>query len=320
MKALRCISNKLRLVEIDLPPLPEGEALIRVLLAGICATDLEIVKGYMGFEGTLGHEFVGIVEECPSQPELAGRRVVGEINVSCGKCRWCLNGMSGHCPDRTVFGILGRDGAFAEYLHLPAGNLHVVPEDVTDKAAVFVEPLSAAFEISEQIHLKSDIYVLVIGDGKLAQLIVRMLAKHGCRVDVTGVSSVKLGRMGDIPHRVYLDDQPESMSYKYVIEASGSPSGWAAAVRAVEPRGTSVLKSTFEGGFNFIPAPLVINEITVVGSRCGSFGSALSSLSDSSIDVSGLIDGEYPLDRWREAFTKAREPESLKVLLRMGDA
>ncbi|MDP8241357.1 MAG: alcohol dehydrogenase catalytic domain-containing protein [Candidatus Hatepunaea meridiana] len=319
MKALRFKDKRTILQNITLPSLPIDEALIKVVLAGICNTDLEIIKGYMGFEGTLGHEFVGIVAECPSKPEFIGQRVVGEINAACGNCELCQQGLGRHCSDRAVLGILGRDGAFAEYLHLPVTNLHIVPDSISDQDAVFVEPLAAAFEITEQVRLRSEDTVLVIGDGKLAQLIVRVLALYGCRIDVAGISETKIRRMKDIPSRVYLNNNPPQLTYSIVIEASGSPSGWETAVNSVATRGTIILKSTYAGKFNLNLAPLVINEITVIGSRCGPFSTALSALEDR-ITISDLIDFEYPLDEWRDAFTKAREPETLKVVLRIGDA
>jgi len=316
MKALRFQNKQLSLHEIDLEPTLENEALIRVVLAGICATDLEIIKGYMGFEGTIGHEFVGIVEECPSSPELIGKRVVGEINAACGACVWCMKDLGRHCPERTVLGILGRDGAFAEYLHLPVENLHVVPESVTDRNAVFVEPLAAAYEMLEQIDIRRDATVLLIGDGRLAQLIIRVLTREGFQVDVAGISARKIERMKNLYRHAYIDELIAPDSYNIVIEASGSSSGWETAVRTVEPRGTIVLKSTVADAFSFNPAPLVIKEATVIGSRCGSFGKALGALS-TGMRVSDIIDSEYTLDEWQDAFEKARDPETLKVILRM---
>lgn len=316
MKALRYKNKQLKLHEIDLGHLPQKEARVRVLLAGICATDLEIVKGYMEFEGTIGHEFVGIVEECSSNQDLAGKRVVGEINVDCGKCAWCMKGLARHCPERTVLGISGRDGAFAEYLHLPAGNLHIIPENITDRNAVFVEPLAAVYEIIEQVDIKIEVPVLVIGDGRLAQLIVKVLDRHGYQVEVAGISETKIARMKGIPRRIYLEEPPPEAGFSVVIEASGAPSGWDKAVSAVEPQGTIILKSTYADAFEFNPAPLVINEITVIGSRCGPFEKALTALKNG-MRVSDLIDAEYPLEGWQEAFENAQEPETLKVIFRV---
>ncbi|MCF7809532.1 alcohol dehydrogenase catalytic domain-containing protein [bacterium] len=316
MKALRFINKQLELQEIDLKPTPENEALIRVVIAGICATDMEIIKGYMDFEGVIGHEFVGIVEECQTNPDLIGKRVVGEINAACGKCVWCMKGLGRHCPDRTTLGIFGRDGAFTEYVHLPVENLHIVPENITNRNAVFVEPLAAAYEILEQINIRTDVPVLLIGDGKLAQLIIRVLARRGCQIHVAGVSERKIERMNGLYSRVYIREFPMPDIYTIVIEASGSPVGWDAAVSTVEPRGTIILKSTFADAFSFNPAPLVIKEVTVIGSRCGTFGKALEALSGG-MRVSDLIDAEFTFDDWQEAFKKAHDPETLKVILRM---
>ena len=324
MKALRFGGGRLDLQDGPIPSTSEGEALIKVLLAGICATDIEIIKGYMGFEGTLGHEFVGIVQDCEVLPELIGKRVVGEINAGCGYCEWCRRGLSRHCPDRTVLGILGRDGAFTEYLTLPADNLHIVPDNIPDRSAVFTEPLAAVYEILEQIHLIPGTAVLVIGDGRLAQLIVRVLSRVGCQVEAVGRFESKLKRMKGFINRAYLNVPPPGRIYPFVVEASGSPKGWLSAVQSVEPRGTIVLKSTYAKNpgdpaqFDFNPASLVINEITVIGSRCGRFTPALAALSDG-LDPTPLIDGEYSLDQWEDAFNFARKPETLKVLFNIGD-
>lgn len=319
MKALQFIDKELHLNDVEMNHPREGDALVRILLAGVCATDLEIVKGYMGFEGTLGHEFVGIVEECRSDASLVGQRVVGEINVSCGECKFCRKDLGRHCPYRTVLGILGLDGAFAEYLALPVTNLHVVPDQVSNRDAVFAEPLAAAFEILEQVEIKPDRPALVIGDGRLAQLIVRVLDLNGITFDITGLSLMKIDRMKGIPRKVFLNDQPLMGSYKYVIDASGSPSGWETAVQSVQPRGKIILKSTYASGFDFNPAPLVINEISVVGSRCGPFENALAALSQGLV-LSDLIDAEFPLIQWREAVDRAGDPDTLKVIFRMSDS
>ncbi|MDP8228485.1 MAG: alcohol dehydrogenase catalytic domain-containing protein [Candidatus Electryoneaceae bacterium] len=317
MNALRFIDGHLGLQDGPIPSPSKGEALIKISSAGICATDLEIVKGYMGFEGTLGHEFIGIVQGCDDLPELEGKRVVGEINAGCGYCDWCRRGLSRHCPDRNVLGILGRDGAFAEYLTLPAENLHIVPDNVPDRSAVFTEPLAAAYEILEQVHLIPGTAVLVIGDGRLAQLVVRVLSRVGCYVEAVGRLENKLKRMKGFINRAYLNTPPPGRKYPIVVEASGSPDGWINAVESVEPRGTIVLKSTYAKGFDFNPAPLVINEITLIGSRCGRFAPTLAALSDG-LDPTVLIDAEFPLDHWEEAFTMARKPETLKVLFNIG--
>ena len=316
MKALRFLNDELALQSGPLPPVAEGEARIRVQLAGICATDLEILKGYMEFTGTLGHEFVGVVEECESLPEMVGKRIVGEINAGCGYCDYCRSGLDRHCPERTVLGIQGRDGAFEEFLSLPATNLHVVPDKVDNRAAVFTEPLAAAFEIVEQVHLKPGSTVLVIGDGRLAQLIVRVLSRVGCRVEVIGMSEKKLRLMKGYIAKAYLGSPPPGTKYPTVVDASGSPKGWETAISAVQPRGTIVLKSTYEESVDFNPSPLVIDEVTLVGSRCGPIAPALSALTDG-LDPTQLIDGEFELKEWEEAFALARNQESLKVLFKI---
>lgn len=319
MQSLRFEDGKLNLVETRLPDLPDKYALIRVSMAGICATDIEITKGYMKFEGTLGHEFVGVVERCEDMPELEHKRVVGEINLGCGYCDWCKNGVSRHCSERTVLGISGLDGAFAQYLQLPAWNLHVVPAQVEDRAAVFTEPLAAAFEILEQVHLKPGAPVLLIGDGRLAHLVSRVLSRSGCLVEAVGLKESKVRRMKGYVSKGYLNSSPPGRKYPVVIEASGSPRGWRTALQTVEPRGTIILKSTYQGGMNYNPSSLVVNEVKVIGSRCGPFVPAIKAL-ESGLVVTDLIDGEYPLAQWKEAFEKATSPESLKILFKMEDS
>lgn len=316
MTALILKDKQINITAVPPPEPAENEALIRVTLAGICATDEEMLKGYMNFSGVPGHEFVGVVEACDGMPELIGRRVVGDINVGCSHCEQCRRGFQRHCRDRTVLGIAGRDGAFAQYLVLPVWNLHQVPAAISDRAAVMVEPLAAAFEILEQVHLIPGTAVLLLGDGKLAQMIVRVLARAGCLVEVVGRHEAKVRRMKGFATKGYLNAPPPGRQYPVVIEATGSPRGWRVAVGAVKPRGTIVLKSTYTGGLNFNPAPLVVNEITVVGSRCGDFNAALAALADG-LKVEDLIDGEFRLDQYREAFARSGEPDSLKVIFKL---
>ncbi len=318
MKAIRIKNRRLGLCEIPTIQPADNEAKVRVLYAGICSTDMEILRGYGNFEGTLGHEFVGIVEECDSDPDLIGKRVVGEISSGCGHCEWCQRDMARHCPDRDVLGITGRDGVFAEYMTLPAWNLKVVPEAIEDRAAAMIEPLAAACEILEQVHLQPGTNILLIGDGRLAQLIARVMAHMLCRVEVVGKSESKVRRMKGCITRGYLNTQPPGKRYPVVIEASGSPRGWQTAVNAVEPRGKLILKSTYTGDLKFNPASLVVNEITLIGSRCGRFGPAISSLLKG-LPVTDLIDGEFTLDQWQEAFDFARRPETVKVLFKIGE-
>jgi threonine dehydrogenase-like Zn-dependent dehydrogenase len=288
---------------------------VRVLVAGICNTDIEILKGYMGFRGIIGHEFVGLVEEC-AEERLLGRRVVGEINAGCGRCDYCLKGLERHCPARSVLGILGRDGAMAEYLTLPVRNLHVVPDGVADEEAVFAEPLAAAFEISEQVHVVPSSRVLVMGDGKLGLLAamalglacadVTVLGKHGDKLEIAARRNLKTAMPGALAME---------RAYDVVVEATGTAGGLQTALGLVRPRGTVVLKSTVAGATEMNLSPIVIDEITVVGSRCGPFAPALRALSGRLVDVRPLVTGIFPFERAREAFERARQKGSLKVLL-----
>lgn len=317
MKALR-FDGELKVVHDAELPRREGEALVQVICAGICNTDLEIVKGYAGFRGTLGHEFVGRVVESPDN-SLVGRRVVGEINAGCGNCAWCLNGDSRHCADRTVLGIKGRDGALAEYLSLPQSNLIEVPESVTDEAAVFVEPLAAAFNIVEQVSIGSSSEVVVIGDGKLAQLIVLVLASTGCSITVIGKHKDKLDLARDFgAHSTHLDGALGSEwhgRFDVAIEASGSASGLANALRLVRPRGTIVLKSTHHGLAALDTSLVVVNELNIVGSRCGRFGPALSLIANGKVDPTPLISLRVSLDNGVFGFEQATLPSTMKVIL-----
>ncbi len=317
MKAL-VFDGKLELREVSLPVVSEKDALIRVRLGGICMTDLEIVRGYMNFRGILGHEFVGIVERA-GNPELLGKRVVGEINVGCGHCEFCLKGLERHCYNRTCLGIFRKDGAFSEFMTLPEANLHIVPDNVSDEAAVFVEPLAAALEILEQIHVEPAMETLIIGDGRLGLLVSMILRLTGCSMTVIGKHSEKLAifeKQGVAAVR--LDDINKlGKKYDLVVEASGSPSGWSTAIECVKPRGTIALKSTYHGEIKFNPAPLVINEISVVGSRCGRFAPALRLLKSGLVDPRLIITGIYPLDKAIEAFEKADHSKNLKIVIEM---
>lgn len=300
----------------DFPDPEPGESLVRITLAGICGTDLEILDGYMDYRGILGHEFVGVVEKS-HDANLAGKRVVGEINVGCRGCDSCMDGLERHCPDRTVLGILKRSGAFAEFLSLPDRNLHVIPDSVSDQQAVFVEPLAAAFEISEQIQLRPDWSVAVVGDGRLAQLIARAL-KLSCR-DITcfGKHQAKLAGLEKIRINTKIGIGPDDgYSFDLVVEAAGSHSGFSDAVKLVKPRGTIVLKSTVASKEGLDLAPVVVNEVTLVGSRCGLFRPAIEALAAGTILVDDLVDSTYPLENIYEAVKHARRPGSLKVLLK----
>ena len=299
------------------PLCPKGEALVRIKMAGICNTDLEITKGYMGFTGVPGHEFVGIVEKV-GEPfsHLAGKRVVGEINCACGECAYCLSGMKTHCPTRTTLGIAGRDGAFAEYITLPAENLLEVPAHVTDEEAVFTEPLAAAFEITEQVHVKPTDRVLVMGDGKLGLLSAFVLNLTQAELTLAGKHEAKLKLARDRHiQTVSVESLGDDRIYDVIIEATGTAGGIKQALGLVKPRGTIVLKSTVAESTEISLTPVVVDEIKVIGSRCGPFGPALRALSSGLIDVKPLITAIYPIDKAVEAFQRAADKESLKVIL-----
>ena len=290
-------------------------ALVEVHFAGICSTDLQIIKGYMGFTGVPGHEFVGTVSEGPG--ELAGKRVVGEINFACGKCGSCALGLGRHCPNRSVMGILNADGAFAEYLSVPVANLHQVPPAISDEEAVFAEPLAAAFEILEQVQVSPGDEVLVLGDGKLGNLCAQVLRLTGAKVTVLGKHEDKLKLVKRAGVRTILLKDWQTRLFDIVVEATGSASGLELALSAVRPRGTLVLKSTIAGNHQVSLAPVVINEINIVGSRCGLFLPALEALEEKRVAVTPLIERVYPLDDGIQAIHNAGKSGARKVLLSM---
>lgn len=316
MKALVFDGRLALRTDYAMPVRPPGEALVRVRLAGICNTDLEIVRGYMGFTGVLGHEFVGEVVEA-DDPEWRGRRVVGEINCPCGVCGLCRRGLGRHCPKRTVLGIQGRDGAFAEFLLLPLENLHVVPDSVADEDAVFTELLAAAFEIPEQVHLRPSDKVAVVGDGKLGSLVAQVLALSGCDLVVAGLDEGKLARIRAMGLRTARPGEIEDRRMDLVVDATGSSRGFESALRMLRPKGTLVLKSTVAETSQLHLAPLVVDEITVVGSRCGPFEPALRALENGRVRVRQFIEDRVAFDRATDAFEQASKPGSFKVLLDM---
>ena len=318
MKALRFSGGKLALAEIA-PPNKPAEALVRVLKSGICNTDLEIVRGYAGFQGTIGHEFVGVVERSDESPHLEGKRVVGEINAGCGNCPRCHAGDPRHCPERTVLGIVGRDGAHAEYLQLPSRNLIEVPGNVTDDQAVFTEPLAAAYGLTEQIELLPETKVAVMGDGKLGLLCAMALALLSRNVSIIGKHSLKISiAQKSNAEGFLLSSVTAAMSNRFdvVVEASGSESGFSTALDLVKPRGKIVLKSTFQGMSVWAASRVVVDEITIIGSRCGRFAPALDLLKRGLVNVENLIDDEIPLAKGVAAMGRAAEKGALKVILK----
>jgi 2-desacetyl-2-hydroxyethyl bacteriochlorophyllide A dehydrogenase len=297
-------------------PISSGnDIIVKTGLAGVCSTDLELIAGYYPYSGILGHEFVGEVVEARGRPELAGQRVVGEINIHCGDCSQCRAGRVTHCENRKVLGIHDHNGAFAEFLTLPASNLHVVPSGITDRQAVFTEPLAAALEITTQLHVDPNDRVLVVGAGRLGLLVVQVLLLSGAQVDVV------VRR----PERVELIESwgasviwPEEVSHRYydiVADTTGNPDGFTIARKAVRPRGTLVIKSTYAGDLTLNMSSIVVDEISLVGSRCGPFEPALNLLANGVIDTESLISAFYPLDQGLDALDYAAKPGVLKVLL-----
>ncbi len=313
MKALCWDGERLSLIDRDDPHAGADEAVVRVSLAGICNTDLEIARGYMGFRGTPGHEVVGTVIAGPSQ--WIGARVVAEINFACGSCDWCRRDLGRHCPQRRVMGILGADGGFAEYVAVPVANLHRVPESIPDRCAVFAEPLAAAYEMLEQVAIGPGVTCTVLGDGKLGLLCAQVAAAAGAEVIAVGKHADKLRLLQARGIRTVELGEWDAAPADVVVEATGSARGLGAAIAATRPRGTIVLKSTVADRLSLDLAPLVINEISVVGSRCGRFAPALQALEADAIDVTSLIADTLPLQRGVEAFERAAQPGMLKVLL-----
>ena len=301
-------------------PMPEpkqGEALIKVNTIGICNTDYEITKGYMGYKGILGHEFTGIVEKAENK-KLIGKRVVGEINCGCGKCEWCAQGLERHCFNRSTLGIWQREGCFAEYVALPEKNLLEIPDNVSDEEAVFVEPLAAALEILEQIHIPPYKKVVVLGDGKLGLIIALSLNASGLDVTLVGKHKEKLAIAEAQGVKIkLLNDLKIEKAYDFVVEATGSITGFETSLALTKPRGTLILKSTIAASKEFNLAPIVIDEITVLGSRCGQFAPALRMLANKRIDVKPLISDIYPIDKSIEAFERNKEKSSIKVLVKV---
>jgi alcohol dehydrogenase len=318
MLSVHLESGRVEVRRQPLPRVPQGFARIRLLAAGICSTDLELQRGYYGFSGTPGHEFVGEVTAVSGNgADWIGRRVAGDINLACGRCDWCARGLGRHCPTRTVLGIVKHPGAFREFLTLPIHNLHRVPDSISTEQAVFVEPVAAACEILDQVKIPKGDPVALLGDGKLGLLVAQVLQAHGARVHLFGRhrDKMRLVEMAGVTTEILPKKLPDRV-YRWVVDATGSPEGLRAAVAMCEPRGTIILKSTVHGLVTIDTAPVIVNEVTLVGSRCGRFEPAIRLLASGKVNVSPMISAEFPLDRAPEAFESAATKGVLKVLLR----
>ena len=316
MLAVHLESGRVTLQRQPLPRVPEGFARIRMLAAGICSTDLELQRGYYGFSGTPGHEFVGEVTEAEDKSWI-GVRVAGEINLACGKCEWCKRGLGRHCPTRTVLGIVKHPGAFREYLTLPLHNLHKVPDSIPTDHAVFIEPMAAACEILDQVKIPKDSSVAVLGDGKLGLLVSQVLQANGSKVHLYGKhrDKMRLVEPAGVTSEILPNKLPIA-AWQFVVDATGSSAGLKVAVSMCVPRGTVIMKSTVHGLVSIDTAPAIVNEITLVGSRCGRFEAALPLLAAGKVKVGNMISEEFPLDRAPKAFAHAAKKGVLKVLLR----
>jgi alcohol dehydrogenase len=315
MLAVHLENGGVSMRSLPTPPRPEGYAMLRLLAGGICNTDLELQRGYYGFAGTPGHEFVAEVVASDTQ-ELTGKRVVGEINLACTHCEWCRRGLGRHCPTRTVLGIVNQPGAFSEFFVLPERNLHVLPDDLPAERAVFLEPLAAACEILEQVAIPPGEKVAVLGDGKLGLLIAMVLNAHGYKVQQFGHHKAKLAISAGagVATEVTIGPLPKA-AYDFVVDATGSPAGLRSAAAMTRPRGTLILKSTVHGEVPVDTAPIIVNELTLVGSRCGRFEAALPLLSHPLVRVEEMIADRFPLAEAPQAFARAAERGVLKVLL-----
>jgi len=313
MRALWLENNQISFRNVP-QPRKANEALVKIRKAGICSTDLELVKGYYPYTGILGHEFVGEVVEA-DDASWTGQRVVGEINVVCNECEQCLNGRPTHCEKRTVLGIVNRNGTFAEYTTLPLANLHRVPASVPDEMAVFTEPLAAALEIQQQIQIRPSDRVLLVGAGRLGQLIAQTLALTGCDLRVVARYAHQQNLLGARAIRVITEEEIQPWRWDVAVEATGSPAGFSLARQAVRPRGTLVLKSTYNGNLDVNFSSIVVDEINIIGSRCGPFEPALRLLESRQVDPTILIANEFKLADALKAFERAAEMGVLKVLV-----
>lgn len=311
MLAVHLENGVVSLRDIPLPQRPPGFAMLRLLVGGICNTDLELQRGYYGFAGIPGHEFVAEVIEAHT-PGLVGRRVVGEINLACTECEWCRKGLGRHCPHRSVLGIVQQPGAFEEFFVLPERNLHVLPDGIPSQRAVFAEPLAAACEILDQVAIPCGETVAVLGDGKLGLLVALLLNAHGYPVHHFGHHANKLGISAAVG---VMTDPPPGATYDWTVDATGTADGLRKAAAITRPRGTVILKSTVHGTVGVDTAPIIVNELTMVGSRCGRFEASLPLLEQGTIPVERLIAGSFPLREAPRAFARAAEKGVLKILL-----
>ncbi len=301
--------------QIPTPAPAAAEALIRVRLAGVCSTDLELVRGYYPYTGVPGHEFVGEVVNSPSEPSWVGKRVVGEINIACGGCTMCQSGLPRHCEKRRTLGIHEWNGVFAEFLVLPLANLHLVPENIPDQAAVFTEPLAAAYEILEQTRLDPTESVLVIGAGRLGQLVAQVIQQTGCKLEVLVRHSKPRQLLAQRNIRTLTEQELRAKKYDLVVEATGSPDGFSLALNSIRPRGRVILKSTYKGDMQANFSAVVVDEVTLIGSRCGPFEPALKLLSEGQVDPLPLVEAVYPLEQGLAAFEQAGLTGVLKILI-----
>ena len=315
MQAVHLEEGRVSVKEVAVPARPSGYALIRVAYAGICNTDLELQRGYYNFAGIPGHEFAGDVVEADSA-KWHGKRVAGEINFACGTCSWCRRGLQRHCPGRTVLGIVGQPGAFAEFVLVPERNLHEVPREIPIEHAVFIEPVAAACEILDQVTISPGSAVAVLGDGKLGLLLAQVLHVHKLKVTQYGRHSDKLKISSDYGIETSTSRDRPRKEFAYVVDATGSPDGLKEAVAMCQPRGTVILKSTVHGEVPIDTAPVIVDELTLIGSRCGRFAPAIALLRGGRVRVDRLISGEFDLNEAPAAFRQAAEKGTLKILLK----
>jgi len=315
MQSLVLSKGRLQFKEIEVPTLSVGEVLLKVIKAGICQTDIELTKGYMDFNGVIGHEFVGRVVES-GRKDLLGKRVVAEINCACGECASCIRGNKNHCLHRTVLGILNKPGIFSEYAALPMENLHIVPESISDTAAVFIEPLAAALRIPQQIRVEDKERVLVMGDGKLGLLVAQVMKLHSKFVWCSGRHKRNLSLLKGKGIQIWDEkDEGGSQNFNLIVDATGNPESLAQALQRLSPQGRLVLKSTYHGDHGLDISKIVVDEFHIIGSRCGPFSDAIEILKHKTIDVEELVDGDYPLSCGIEAFSFAKKPGVIKVLI-----